>query len=139
MKILLNAIALLLVAASTPSFADYGNSPKCKHIQAKISKSRELVEFAKHNMRPDQAANAMINSNKRIAKLKQQYHDIGCDGSMPRVRETPTYTQVTPAPSAMPGNNTTMQQPPDSRAVCVTQCKQYTSRSDEECFDACWK
>lgn len=129
---------ILGVLVSVPLYADYGESPKCRQIQAKISKSRQLAEFAKHNMRPDQAANAMVNSNRKIARYQQEYHDLGCDGSMPRADQVPVYSRQQPAP--MPGNNNpVMSQPPDSKAVCMAQCKQYTSRTDEECFDSCWK
>lgn len=134
-----SSVILTVIFIVVPAHADYGNSPKCKQIETRIAKSRELVEFAKNNMRPDQAANAMINSKRRIAKYRQQYHDLGCDGSMPRAAQE----QLQNRPPAQPGNmnsggNATMSQPPDGKAVCIAQCKQYTSRTDEECFDTCW-
>lgn len=111
--------------------AAHAGSPRCEQIKQKIAKAESLVEFAKYNMRPAEAANAMIGARKRVNRHKQEYHDTGCDGSMP-VRQQMEQQAMQPSMQATPPTV-------NDKEICVTQCKKYTERSDAECFDACWK
>lgn len=121
----------VLIITMNSVHAGVAGSPKCKRIEQKIAKAESLVEFAKYNMRPAEAANAMIGARKRAERHKQEYHNLGCDGSMP-ARQQMEQQAMQPSMQAAPP-------PVNNKEICVTQCKKYTERSDEECFDACWK
>jgi len=138
MKCYMTALASVFILSITLNFAHAG-SPKCERIKQKITKAESLVEFAKYNMRPAEAANAMIGARKRAERHKQEYHNLGCDGSMParqqmeqQVRQQMEQRARQPSMQAVPPSV-------NDKEICVSQCKKYTERSDEECFDACWK
>ena len=130
MKCYMTALASVFILIITLNFSHAG-SPECERIKQKITKAESLVEFAKYNMRPAEAANAMIGARKRAERHKQEYHNLGCDGSIP-ARQQMEQQAVQPSMQATPS-------PINNKEICVTQCKKYTERSDEECFDACWK
>ena len=130
MKCYMTALASVFILSITLNFAHAG-SPKCERIKQKITKAESLVEFAKYNMRPAEAANAMIGAGKRAERHKQEYHNLGCDGSMPARQQMEQQAMQPSMQVAPPAVN--------DKEICVSQCKKYTERSDEECFDACWK
>lgn len=126
---LLVTTMIMWVAIVQGAYAQSG-SPKCSQIENKIKKAQELVEFAKYNLPPAQAANSMFASRQKISRYQQEYHDEGCDGSAPpeQTSSTPQAAkQVAPKYSA------------DTKEQCIKQCKQYSSHSPSQCFDICWK
>lgn len=132
MKVYMTALTSIFVLIITlnSAYAGSAGSPKCKRIEQKIAKAESLAEFAKYNMRGAQGANAMIGARKRAERHRQEYHDMGCDGSMPTIQ--PMEQQAMQPPATQPS-------PADIKEACMKQCRQYTERSDAECFDACWK
>lgn len=114
------AAALLACALSCSQSVTAADKWDCEQLEKQIAKTESTLEYAKHNMRPGEAANAIYSANMKLKRYRKQYADANCGAPAPEQMQ----------PVERPVNR-------DPKA-CMEQCRQYAQFSDQQCFTMCW-
>jgi hypothetical protein len=93
---------------------------RCIYLHQEILLQRNKEDAASIMLPNTTLLSAQQEASRNIAALKAKSADLGCD--------TPTYAPNQPATTKDIG---------DYIDVCMAKCKQYTSRTPEQCFDSC--
>jgi len=132
------AVGVLLVACATepappqhtegPGYWDLPSSHRmptseeerrieCGRIRQEVARLQSAVDAAETFLHPEEAAVVRVQVRRSLADLQTRAADVGCGAA---------YSQSPPAKGM-------------SFDDCFKKCKQYTSRTDAECFDSCRK
>ena len=115
-------VAALLVGGLMCAPAIAASLRDCEELERQIKKTESTRDYAKHHMRPGEAANAIYSADMRIKRYRKQYSEAGCD-----------------QPAAMlPGQPRPAERNSINQKACLDQCRQYSQHSDQQCFSLCW-
>ena len=117
-------------ASPYPDLASLLNAPlpqnrqeltkQCFYLQRKISQQRAFESTAATTQPGTTILIIQNDAERNIAALTQRSNNLGCDNIID--------AQSGPTPVEDKGNYIDM---------CMAKCKQYTSRTPEQCFDSC--
>ena len=101
---------------------------RCIYLRQEILLQRTKEDTASIVLPNTTLLSDQQDAARNIAALKAKSADLGCD-KLPDKQSRPAI-----APSATPATSEDIGSYID---ICMAKCKQYTSRTPEECFDSC--
>lgn len=144
MRTLLSALGIVALGAvsacQTPgnSYADLVNRPlpssdkqrdsECSWLRSEIGRQQSIGQLgASMQQTPQMAIAYQSMARRNIAYLQSRFSQIQCDV----VRMAPTAPVVTqPPPQQQPAESMTLDK-------CFKKCRELTSQTEAQCFDAC--
>src|SRR5439155_9158581 len=101
------------VASIPPPVSDNDRQRKCGWLRAEIARQQNIAMVGSTQLQGLYATALQVSARNNIAVLESRASDFGC------------YTAFSPRTA------------PSNIESCVATCKANTSKSPEQCFDAC--